>query len=806
MISNSTTFNLIKVATFTDIPATFLESTCYYTIDTEKYYIWRNSIYEEIFIGGGSFVGLIDILHADLVIAKAAGELIPGVSYRITDFQTIYDQPDYMDEYLPKPTVELKMSAIDPIIVKAVTESELELDAFQESYPLDKIKYILEYTTLFSSTPTKGRIIERIDEWDNRTDFDHRTVLFKRYANLPYDMYTNDVLYCNHWDSSQDYPGREYDIVTNVPILSDSQYPTDYHTFICSTSGTRDFGSGPITVEVGDVMEYDGSKWTKLNGWTELTMFNFSQSEKPQNNYIEGTYYANLSNSDASWEVEPIFDLPNIVFLDNITHGNKFLAACTNSTFCGETSSNTFAGLVTNVIVGFKQRASCISNTIDYRCKGVKISEHFVGNRIQGITYVNIRGGFRTNTAVFVYGLTGTMTVDTNTFVELYDVTSSFDEQSNLSIRANNITYVSDLEFNNSGRFAEFGWVTGTQINNCWFYEGGGLFYCDFKYFSANRVYQDPIAYCKGNFLADNIFYGFCGYSDFGPRFTHNKVGTGFGRELVSQLYPAGFDADVSNTAYSNVFKAEVVYSEIGSNFSGNIVDCSLPEVIFPDFFQNNHIKRIARDQFNNTIDLSGIPELVSPIATTIDARSVKITQQIFDDNFVTLSNTPLIFQDIDENGDDRYWTRAFGFQWNNMPFMNKSTTYAGATGMAIGSGYENSALIGKTDLYSKKGAISQVLYYGSDTSNICVPSLDELQLMYADKVALGIFGSGIYWSSSEITATLAYAVDFSDGSICVLPKTEIHGVIPIKYVSHFGAVVLTYIDEYGSNIVKSIF
>jgi hypothetical protein len=318
-------------------------------------------------------------------------------------------------------------------------------------------------------------------------------------------------------------------------------------------------------------------------------------------------------------------------------------------------------------------------------------------------------------------------------------------------------------------------------------------------------VYQNTIAYCKGNFLAQNIFYGFCGYSDFGPRFTNNKVGSGFGRELVSQLYPAGFDGEVSNTAYSNVFKAEVTASEIGSNFSGNIVDCSLPEVIFPDFFQNTHIKRIARDQFNSTTDLSGIPELVSPIATTIDTRSVKITQQIFDDNLVTLGNSPLIFQDVDENGDDRYWIRAFSFQLEDLPFMNSSTGFVGATGTTVGTGYANTVMIGKEDNYSRGGAISQVLYYGSDTSNSCVPSLDELLLMYADKVALGIFGSGIYWSSSEINATTAYAVDFSDGSVLTLPKTEIHEVVPIKYVSHFGAVVLTYIDEYGSNIVKSI-
>jgi hypothetical protein len=49
MITNSTTFNVIKVSTYSEIPASFSEDICYYTIDTDKHYAYKNSNIIEIF-------------------------------------------------------------------------------------------------------------------------------------------------------------------------------------------------------------------------------------------------------------------------------------------------------------------------------------------------------------------------------------------------------------------------------------------------------------------------------------------------------------------------------------------------------------------------------------------------------------------------------------------------------------------------------------------------------------------------------------------------------------------------------------
>lgn len=160
-------------------------------------------------IGGGSGGGVIDITHADLVTAKNASTLVPGTYYRITDFRTMYDQPDYDSAGAPKTSVAAKQGPVEPIIVLALKNNTLSTKAYQEAYPKDSIEYILEFTTPVNQTFTKGRIIYRKDEWNNETDFDHRNVLFKRYSS-PLSPNTNGSF------SDTGLPSVEYKFVTQT--------------------------------------------------------------------------------------------------------------------------------------------------------------------------------------------------------------------------------------------------------------------------------------------------------------------------------------------------------------------------------------------------------------------------------------------------------------------------------------------------------------------------------------------------------------------------------------------------------------
>lgn len=160
-------------------------------------------------IGGGSGGGVIDVTHAQLVTFKNNNQLTPGTFYRITDFRTMYDQPDFDANGVAKTSVAAKLGPIEPIIVLALTDDTLSSKAYQEAYPKDTIEYMLEFTTPVNNTVTKGRIIYRKDEWDNETDFDHRNVVFKRYLHP-----IRPTLYLSYKDTS--LASSEYKFTTNT--------------------------------------------------------------------------------------------------------------------------------------------------------------------------------------------------------------------------------------------------------------------------------------------------------------------------------------------------------------------------------------------------------------------------------------------------------------------------------------------------------------------------------------------------------------------------------------------------------------
>ena len=103
---------------------------------------------------------------------------------------------------------------------------------------------------------------------------------------------------------------------------------------------------------------------------------------------------------------------------------------------------------------------------------------------------------------------------------------------------------------------------------------------------------------------------------------------------------------------------------------------------------------------------------------------------------------------------------RSVGIQW-----YNGDNVVTGATGKAIGDGQANT-----TTIVEKQGA-------GSYAAQLChdltaggyndwfLPSKDELDKLYTNKVAIGGFSDYYYWSSSEGDAPNAWVQHFGDGS-----------------------------------------
>jgi len=136
--------------------------------------------------GGSSSVNMYNITYSGLVTNINNSTLSGGSFYMISDFATIYDQPDFYIDGNAKGAgfINTYTGSTEPIIVLATSENTISIDAYQPTYPKDKIKYDWSWSnTEINSIPTYGRVSERIDEYENRTDYDHRTINFLRYQS-----------------------------------------------------------------------------------------------------------------------------------------------------------------------------------------------------------------------------------------------------------------------------------------------------------------------------------------------------------------------------------------------------------------------------------------------------------------------------------------------------------------------------------------------------------------------------------------------------------------------------------------------
>ena len=125
------------------------------------------------------------LTYSELQALITANDLRAGSWYIITDFQTIYDQPDYDAAGVVKGTVVTKSAATEPIIVMATSGNTLGIEGYQPAYPDDKIEYDVNFTvTEYMGVAAKGRITQRVDSDNNTTFYDHRTILFLRYETI----------------------------------------------------------------------------------------------------------------------------------------------------------------------------------------------------------------------------------------------------------------------------------------------------------------------------------------------------------------------------------------------------------------------------------------------------------------------------------------------------------------------------------------------------------------------------------------------------------------------------------------------
>jgi hypothetical protein len=127
----------------------------------------------------------LSITYGALLNLINTNSLTINKAYLISDFQTIYDQPDFDSGGVAKISVNTLSGTIEPLIVNAISTNKLSQIA-NSTLSTDIIYYDpLFIQTERMATPAKGRITLRIDSNNNMTNYDSKEVIFKRYQTTP---------------------------------------------------------------------------------------------------------------------------------------------------------------------------------------------------------------------------------------------------------------------------------------------------------------------------------------------------------------------------------------------------------------------------------------------------------------------------------------------------------------------------------------------------------------------------------------------------------------------------------------------
>jgi hypothetical protein len=317
-----------------------------YTSPNGKSWIWNGYAWDAA--DSVVFNDMRSLTYNDFYTEITSSSLIPGTFYEINDFQTIYDQPDWDSDLNPMSAT--KYGPISPMVVYATSNSSISEDAHQPMGPFgtgsflgDRIKYDWTFNeTEFNGTPAKGRISETIDMNNNRTDYDHRVVRFKRYLN--------GAIYNSIFDTGQGFG--------------------EFRTF--STYFVRLGGNTIISADIS-VNNYIGD-FTK-------TSKEFNQPFILSNNVFGVTLFIDLPSPNNN-----VITLP--------CYNNNF-NICFNNTIIGLTNNNNVNSIVFNTING-----AFVNNNINLMTGNVSelVSDvNFVNNDINAIQNNLLYGDFLNN-------------------------------------------------------------------------------------------------------------------------------------------------------------------------------------------------------------------------------------------------------------------------------------------------------------------------------------------------------------------------------------------------------------------------
>jgi len=567
--------------------------------------------------------------YSQFVVEADNGLLTPGRFYLMEDYQTCYDQPNYDSLQNPIYTGNYMTGNTEPILLLAMSTTGFSPTVYSTLYPQDKISYDINWnTTEITENPAKGRITERIDEYNNRTDYDNRSILFKRYDGYSYNENNpltglvaisgitgnTGILYASSTGTtftSNLYEGAFVAIRNlNPSIFEVISVEGDSFATISGATITETTDSPYYIANDDGVMSYYQPN-VRQNQVYEFTTFGDAiDSEAAVNNYI-----GNQANLNIEWSVGD-FILANNVFLSGEILNNKIGDGSYNNTFNDVCENNqigdsfynnsTNDGFSNNIIgdsfnnnyittnfnenkIGYNFNGNLLINSDFYRnnigndfngnvCTSGDFQNNEIGNQFQNNEiydnfYKNDIGNGYNNNSIYsnFYGnLIGNGYNNNTIYSDFFE--NSIGDIFNSNIVGDN-SNIGDYDFNGNRLGSDFqdntirfSFQNNNILNN--FYNNS--LYWSFvnnsilNGFEANTL--GGFDNLGGTFDSNQIMNTFKGNNIQGS-FTNNQVKTGFQGNQIDNQFRYN---NIGEGFFTNTLDGDVMHNNIGDNFDSN--------------------------------------------------------------------------------------------------------------------------------------------------------------------------------------------------------------------------------------------
>jgi hypothetical protein len=530
--------------------------------------------------------------YSQFVAEANNGVLTPGRFYLMTDYQTCYDQPNYDNYKDPITTGNYKTGTTEPILLLAISTTGFSPTVYSTLYPNDKITYDITWnTTEVTSSPAKGRITERIDNFNNRTDYDNRSILFKRYNGYSYNedsplsglvgisglTGTTGVLYGN---TGTTFTSN----FSTGDIVSVRNLNPSFFEVISVVSNSLAIISG-VTIGVttnslyypgndDGVMSYYQPNVRQNQVYEYTTFGGVNLDGGAVNNYIGN--YSNLYDWDGN-----TFILANNVFISgeffnntigNNSYNNTFNDDCDNNqigdSFYNNSTNDDFDGN----IIGENFRNNYITSNFNNN----RIGSDFYSNTLLGGSFYrnNIGNDFNNNVwtnSDFQNNEIGNQFNNNKVYDDFYnnDIGNGYNQNESYSLFYRNLigngyngNTVYSVFYENNIEHVFYNNTIGTDLTI-------GTYI-----FSSNRI---------GSYFENNNCYGSFSYNTIGTNFNYNEVQDGFGfggsSSQGNRIGNNFYNNTIGEYFYNNIIPDNFYNNTIGDSFQWNIVNTEVNNV-----------------------------------------------------------------------------------------------------------------------------------------------------------------------------------------------------------------------------------